>query len=200
MIPMYNTKKFTDFYSNVDAFLQDYKSNGLPTTISDVNATTLFFLLYPKYGNSSISNLDENQFKYRLFSIIFQYGPTWEKRLSIQDRLRNLEEKELMVGAKTIVNNSLNPDSNPTVDELEYINQQNTNKVTKSILGAYAELWSLLKLDVTEEFINRFKQLFIQVVQPQRTYIYKTDDEEKKICQNNYNKYLKLLKIMVLLW
>ena len=94
MIPMYNTKKFTDFYSNVDAFLQDYKSNGLPTTISDANAKTLFFLLYAKYGNSSISNLDENQFKYRLFSIIFQYGPTWEKRLSIQDRLRNLEEKE----------------------------------------------------------------------------------------------------------
>ena len=82
-----------------------------------------------------------------------------------------------MVGAKTIVNNSLNPDSNPTVDELEYINQQNTNKVTKSILGAYAELCSLLKLDVTEEFINRFKQLFIQVVQPQRTYIYKTEEE-----------------------
>ena len=33
-------------------------------------------------------------------------------------------------------------------------------------------------IDVTEEFINRFKQLFIQVVQPQRTYIYKTEDEE----------------------
>ena len=178
MIPMYNTKKFTDFYSNVDQFLQDYKNNGLPTTISDANAKTLFYLLYAKYGNSSISNLDENQFKYRLFSIIFQYGPTWEKRLSIQDRLRNLEEKELMVGAKTIVNNSLNPDSDPTTEELEYINQQNTNKVTKSILGAYAELWSLLKLDVTEEFINRFKQLFIQVVQPQRTYIYKTEEEE----------------------
>ena len=61
MIPMYNTKKFTDFYSNVDAFLQDYKNNGLPTTISDANAKTLFYLLYAKYGNSSISNLDENQ-------------------------------------------------------------------------------------------------------------------------------------------
>ena len=118
--------------------------------------------MYANYGNSSIANLDENQFKYRLFSIIFQYGPTWEKRLSIQDRLRNLDEKELMVGAKTIMNNSLNPDSNPTVDELEYINQQNTNKVTKSILGAYAELWNMLRIDVTREFLDKFKDLLIK--------------------------------------
>ena len=72
----YRTRKFTDIYDNVDDFLQDYSDNGLPMLVDNKDMTTLFYLLYARYGNSSIASSDENQFKYKLFSLVFQYGPT----------------------------------------------------------------------------------------------------------------------------
>ena len=96
MIPQYDTKIFTDIWNRVSEFIYDYKHVGIPTTISDSNATTLYYLLYARYANNPIANYDEEQFKYKVFSIIFQYGPTWEKRLSIQQTLRGLQIEDIV--------------------------------------------------------------------------------------------------------
>ena len=76
MIPQYDTKLMTEVWSDASGFLADYQNVGIPTTISNQNATTLYYLLYARYGNTPIANYDENQWKYKMFSIIFQYGPT----------------------------------------------------------------------------------------------------------------------------
>lgn len=96
MIPRYDTKLFTEIWDEADEFIYDYKHAGIPTTISDSNATTLYYLLYARYGNNPIANYDENQFKYKVLSIIYQYGPTWEKRLSVQNTLRGLQLSDLI--------------------------------------------------------------------------------------------------------
>ena len=96
MFPQYDTKLMTDVWSQASDFLTDYQNVGIPTTISNQNATTLYYLLYAKYGNTPIANYDENQWKYKMFSIIFQYGPTWEKRLDIQTTLRGLQIADLV--------------------------------------------------------------------------------------------------------
>ena len=96
MIPQYDTKLMTDVWSQASDFLTDYQNAGIPTTISNQNATTLYYLLYAKYGNTPIANYDENQWKYKMFSVIFQYGPTWEKRLDIQTTLRGLQLSDLI--------------------------------------------------------------------------------------------------------
>lgn len=96
MIPQYDTKLFTEVWDTAGEFLADYQSVGIPATISILNAQTLYYLLYARYGNSPIANYDEEQFKYKVFSIIFQYGPTWEKRLSVQKTLRDMELSDLI--------------------------------------------------------------------------------------------------------
>lgn len=96
MIPQYDTKLMTEIWEEAEDFVYDYKHVGIPTTISDANATTLFYLLYARYGNNPIANYDENQFKYKMFSVIFQYGPTWEKRLSVQQTLRDMQLADLV--------------------------------------------------------------------------------------------------------
>ena len=96
MFPQYDTKLMTDVWGQASDFLTDYQNAGIPTTISNQNATTLYYLLYAKYGNTPIANYDENQWKYKMFSIIFQYGPTWEKRLDIQTTLRGLQISDLI--------------------------------------------------------------------------------------------------------
>ena len=180
----YRTRKFTDIYEQVDQFIDDYNNNGINPTISDASITTLFYLLYARYGNSHIASSDETQFKYKLFSTIFMYGPTWEKRLEIQKKLREMDEDELRESAKAIYNHSFNPSTAPstdTLDELTTINDQNVTKHKRSKTDAYALLLGLLETDVTNEFIDKFKKLFLTVVEPELPLWYVTElqgDEE----------------------
>ena len=172
MIAMYNTMTFSDNFVNYDEFKDEYYKSPFKNSITDKSLELTYYLLYAKYGNNPIANNDTNQFKMKLFSIIFQYGPTWEARLNIQERLRGLSEEDLRAGTKMINNQAANPDSDPTNEELTYINNQSVSKYQKSILDGYNELWQLLKVDVTDGYINQFKNLFKYVVIPEKTLLY----------------------------
>ena len=174
----YRTRKFTDIFPNADEFLAKYRNCGIITPIQEATLTNLYYLLYARYGNSHITNSDENQFTYKMFSIIFQYGPTWEKRLDIQNKLRNLTEDELMYGTKAIYNTANNPGTEPStgsLEELPYINSQNTTGYKKSKMDAYANLLALLDTDVTEDFIKKFGKLFITILEPREPLWYATE-------------------------
>lgn len=180
MLPQYSTILFTDVWEDAQSFLDDYNDNGIPTIIKASSAQTLYYLLYAKYGNNPIANRDVNQFKAKIMSIIFSYGPTWEKRLDIQAKLRGLTDDQVLVGAKAIYNQALNPSAEPgtgTLEELDYINQQNTTNYKKAPMEAYGQLWELLSVDVTTEFINKFKVCFKTFVMPERPLVYETEDE-----------------------
>lgn len=181
MFGNFRTKKFCDIYDNKDAFLQDYENIGIPKIITTTNATTLYYLLYARYGNSTIANFDENQFKYKLFSLIWQYGPNWEKELSIQTNLRGLTEDEIREGSRAIYNKALNPATEPTTEELDYISEQNTTKYKKSKIEGYGVLMELLRRDVTEDFLNRFKKLFLVIVEPYSPLWYTEEENEGEV-------------------
>lgn len=195
MIPQYSTMLFTDIYDDVDEFIADYKNNGIPyqityvkdgnsvtvQTLSDTNISTLFYLLYARYGNSPLANRDVTQFKYKLFSIIFQYGPTWQKELDIQAQVRGLSEDDIRTGSFAMYNQAVNPSTAPSTaasTELNYINGQNTTRYKKSKLEGYAILTELLKDDVTEKFLKKFGICFKKFVSNERPIIYVTEEEE----------------------
>lgn len=176
----FRTRTFTDIYSSLEEFKDDYANSGIPTTLSDSNISTLYYLLYARYGNSNVASSDENQFKYKLMSIIFIYGPAWQKRLEIQKKLMEMSDDEMLKGSTAIYNTALNPSQAPsteTIEELNYINSQNTTKYKKGKLEGYAALYSLIETDVTEAFIGKFKKLFITVVEPDYPLWYTTTTE-----------------------
>lgn len=177
----YRNRKFSDIWPTVAAFVTDYNDNGITTTISEQSITLLYYLLYARYGNSTVASSDENQFKYKVFSTVFMYGPTWEKRLQIQKDIRELTLEEIQKGGKAIYNSALNPNQAPTtssLEELRFITQQNTSNFVKSKVDAYAIIIDLLETDVTEQFIGEFKKLFLTVVSPELPLWYITQDEE----------------------
>ena len=176
----FRTRTFTDIYTELETFKEDYANCGIPVTLSDNNLTTLYYLLYARYGNSCISSSDENQFKYKVFSTIFMYGPAWQKRLEIQDKLVKLSDEEIVKGTTAIHNSALNPSQSPStqsLEELNYINSQNTTKYKKSKIEGYATIYALIETDVTEEFIGKFKKLFITVVEPELPLWYQTEGD-----------------------
>lgn len=154
---MYDTNLFCDIWESSAEFLADYNNTGedytnqVPTTISQQNALMTYLLLFSRYGNNPIANYDVTQFKSKIFTIIWQYGPAWEKRLSMQEDIRNLTLQEITAGTRTdwssegeqsqsnsgsdttINNHAYNPSTAPstqTTNELDYIDQQNVAKGT----------------------------------------------------------------------
>ena len=181
------TRKFKEIFPTSEEFLTEYSESDLYVDgirLDPKYVNILYALLYSRYGNSSISSNDENQFKYAVFTNMFMYGPTWVRRLEVQSDLSKLSIDELQRGSKAIYNTALNPGSVPTtasLEELNYINSQNTTNYKKSKLEAYGNLMDLLDTDVTEEFIRKFKKLFITIVQPNYPLWYVTTPEEQDI-------------------
>ena len=155
MEPMYDTNLFCEIWDSSEKFLADYNNTGteftnqVPPVISQQNALMTYLLLFSRYGNNPIANYDVAQFKNKIFTLIWQYGPAWEKRLEMQENIRNLTLQEIMTGTKTdwssegtqsqsstgtdttINNHAYNPSTAPntqTTSELDYIDQQNVAK------------------------------------------------------------------------
>lgn len=185
----YRTRTLNDIYSKYSEFEGDfnmYKGIGLnPNFTSQTTPQTIFYLLSGKYGNSHIANSDENQFKLKLFSTIFQFGPTWEKRLDIQSKLRGMNETDILTGSKQINDHAYNPSTEPSGPnvvngEITSVNEQSKIKYTKSKVDAYASLYAMLETDVTEDFLGRFKGLFLTIVEPEYPLWYITDINEEE--------------------
>ena len=171
MIQMSQTKTFNQIWNNYTTFKTDFSTSPFNGIITEPNLEILYYLLYAKFGNSFITNLDENQWKFKGFSTIWKYGPAWEKKLEIQANLKELDikSKDFLKGARAIYNKALNPETNPTtaaLEELTYINEQTATNYEKSKMDALTQLWSLIVTDVTDRFLERFAPLFKKIWNP----------------------------------
>ena len=177
----FRTRKFTDIYPDYDTFKADYDKSPFANSLDEEHLKLTYYLLYANYGNSNIASSDENRFRFKLYSIIFSTGPSWAKRLEIQERLRGLSESDLLSGSKAIYNHSFNPSTKPstsTLEELTTIDDQNTTNWKRSYLEAYSILWENIKLDVTKEYMKQFENLFLRIVEPELPLWYEYDKED----------------------
>lgn len=183
----FRNKKFNQIYETYESFYKDYglfKVNGLdPKLLNENSLKTIFMLLSGYYGQSTIANASIDQFKIKLFTLVFQYAPAWEKRLDVQNKIRQLTEEEITTGSKVIYNHAYHDGTAPstnTLEELPAINEQNTNNYKKSKLEGYASLISLINTDVTKDFVNKFKGLFLTIVEPELPLYYVTESGEEE--------------------
>ena len=181
----YTTMTFAEIWEDYNAFSTDYASliTGFaatsPITADSLKAT--YYLLVAHCGNNPIANSDVGQFKMKVVATIFAYGPLWEKKQNIQNTIRGLSETDLLTGAKQIYNHAFNPSSAPattSLDEITYINDQNTANHKKSKMEAYSILWSILHAEHTKEYIDKFKNCFAVFVDKMCVPVYISDDEE----------------------
>ena len=125
--------------------------------------TTLYYLLWARYASSHIRSDYPQQWKMKIMMTVFEYGPTWSKRLEIQEKVRNMSDDEIQKGTIMTYNSAMNPDGAPTTDTwdtLKGINSQNKNLYQRGKLDSYAYIDQILKADVTRDFIEKFKKFF----------------------------------------
>ncbi len=172
---------FNELYPDADTFLADYKACELPATISDDNVKLLYFSLLARKGQDCIQSESVGMFKYKMFLLIWQYGPSWEAKLNIQKKLQQLPDSDILDGGTQIYNTGVNP-STPigkdqeqhqgtlSKNELNFVQQQNVTLNTRSKTNAYRGYQDMLRNDVSEEFFDKFDKLFAFVYTPGITY------------------------------
>ena len=174
----YKTPTFHEIFPDELTWSQKMSTaKPTPHISSTETLTAIYYLLDARYGSCSIASPTEESFVPKLNAVIWQYAPTWEKKLDIQEKLRNLSDDDFTVGSLAIYNHAENPADKPTPSTgdgefLDYIDNQNTSRMKKGKLNAYGELWSLLTNDVTETFIRKFQKLFILVIEPEYDTIF----------------------------
>ena len=165
------TRTFAEIYPTFDDFKTAYANNpfATATNISDSSVQNIYYLLLSNYGNSSICSSDEYRFELKLFSLIYQYGPVYIEKKSLQGHILDTPWDGFKVGGKVIYNNALNPNVAPTTNtltELPFINNQNTNNYVKSDAESIQIKWELLDDKLETEFLAKFKSLFLKIVNP----------------------------------
>lgn len=131
--------------------------------------TTLYYLLWARYASSHIRSDYPQQWKMKLMMTVFEYGPTWSKRLEIQEKVRNMSDDEIQKGTIITYNTAMNPDGAPTTETwetLKGINSQNKNLYQRGKLDSYAYIDQILKTDATREFVEKFKKFFDIMASP----------------------------------
>ena len=170
----YSTQTFSEVWDTLNKFVTDLTASPFADAIKVDTMNKLYYLLYQRYGNSPIANRDVNQWKYRIFAIIFEYGSTWEKKLEMQANLRKMTDEDIQVASKSISNHANNPSSEPftaSEESLTYIDDQNVHTSKRGKIDAYAVLWGMLG-DVTEPFIQKFSSCFKKFVDNEYPILY----------------------------
>lgn len=183
VLKKYAVPTFLEVYPADSDFVSGYKASVLYNNeLTDSVLDVIYGLLVAKYGENPIANATVDLFKAKVYSILFKYGPTWYKKLDLQKKLRALTDDELMLGTTAIYNRASNPESEPTtntLNELPYINDQNTQKFKRNKSQAYAELFTILRDDVTETFINQFKYCFRNIVSGDYVWVEEEEEEDE---------------------
>lgn len=179
-LPQWDTQLFRQVWPSFDSFYTDYRISPFVVKELDGKESLVYSLLFANYGNTPIANMDVDQFKARVFSTVFQFGPTWQKKLEIQQTLRDMTEDELRTGGRNISNFALNPNTTPSessLDELTFVSQQTSRNHKRGKAEAYANLLTLLDEDITEQFLERFRPLFRRIVSPMTSAIYPNEED-----------------------
>lgn len=178
------TRSFSDIFPTYESFQAYWQDSVFATENEQLSShlNLIYFLLLGRYANSTIASSDEERFKLQLFTIVWQYAPTWKKRLEIQKHLQSLDinSEKFLLGSEQVFNTALNPADELANDyeKIQTVNQQQVNYQKRDKFKALAILEELLKTDVTSAFLERFQPLFRSIVAPQRPLYYTTTQED----------------------
>lgn len=179
----FDTATFSEIWPNIETWMTDYnrfkESIQLISIKNERTIQTVYYLLSSEYAFSHhIGSRD--QFRLMMFARVLEYAPYYERELEIQTDLMQMNIESLQQGSKAIYNQALNPGSVPSsqaLDELQYINQQNVTNYKKSRPEAYAILLSLMNKNLSKDFVEKFRNLFIKVCYPNYPLYYANDPE-----------------------
>lgn len=182
----YRTRTFGEIFPDATTFAAAYSAGAVPgrlltgTEYANYDINAIYSLLASEYFGAHISMSSEDWFTLKVMQIIFEYGPQWQREMALQDKLLKLSDDDLRLGSKAIYNHASHPSTEPsdaTLEELPYIDDQNTTTYRKDKPKAFVDASLGLDDSITRTFISRFKKLFIRFLYPTGNLYYEGVEE-----------------------
>ena len=177
----YRNRKLSDVFPDAESFTEAAAGNPLTADLPADAVETTFYLLYARYGNSTIASSDETQFRFQLFSVMYDATPTWAAKVKVQKALQSLSDDEIRNGHAQVINHAYNPSTSPSanaMDPLGKIDEQNYSGSRKGAVEAYAEYWEMLRTNLSKAYVNQFAKLFLTIVEPEEPLWYESEGGE----------------------
>ena len=179
----FRTRTFANIFPTVSDFTTWYSTCGVPDVLlsgsdyTKYNINAIYFLMISYYANSHIKSSDENRFKLQLMAIIYEAAPVWQRQMYLQSKILALADDDVLKGARSVTNHAMHPDTS-SLEELTYIDDQNTMNWVKDKAKGFAEARDYLDPDICSRFMAKFKKLFLAVLYPDHPLLYESDAEE----------------------
>lgn len=176
-----NQKTFSDIYSSYESFSEDFSGLGgvFVQHLSETFEKKTFYLLTAYYGDLAISGYrNETRWKLKLFALIAEYGPEWETKTDLQEKLRAMTIDQIKEQGLSIRNSAYNPDNSPSdasLKELQYISSQQTARDTVNDLEATLQKYGALADGLDQDYMAHFKPLFSKfLLKDDPLYVYES--------------------------
>lgn len=155
-----------------------YDSNLTENDLKDI-----YNHLLAAYYNWHYVYMDDLGLALNTMHIIHDYYPNCKERLSLVNQLRGLTIDDFAKSGITINSQGANPKTATDMDELiDLVDSQSANFQLRSQEGAIRAKFNSLYDGIMDEFIDRFKNLFVKLYSGVNNYIYQNsiikEDEE----------------------
>ena len=185
------TKRFIDAFpkfkadegeTNVKYFWETWQTS--PFYEQDLTETDLYEIynhLLAQYYNWHYVYIDDLGIALNTMHIIHDYYPNCKQRLSLVAQLRELTVDDFAKSGITIDSQGANPKTATDMDELiDLVDSQNASFQLRSQEGAIRAKFMSLYDGVMDEFIGRFKDLFVKLYNGVNSYIYRNPIENEE--------------------
>ena len=186
------TKRFKDAFPKFEAeegdpedvkfFWETWQTSPFYiSTLSKDDLKDVYNHLLARYYNWHYVYMDDLGIALNTMHIIHDYYPNCKERLSLVDQLRELTVDDFAKSGIQINSQGANPKTATDMDELiDLVDSQSANFQLRSTEGAIRAKFMSLYDGVMDEFIDRFKDLFVKLYNGVNSYLYQNPIEEEE--------------------
>ena len=184
------TKRFIDAFpkfkkeegDSADFFWETWiKSPFYDNKLTEDDLKNVYNHLLASYYDWHFIYMDDLGIALNVMHIIEDYYPNTKERLNLVEQLRNMTLEEFKKSGKQINSTGANPKVATQMDDLiDLVDSQTASFQLKSKEQTIrAKLYSLVD-GIMEEFIDRFKTLFVKLYSGVNSYLYKNPIESEE--------------------
>ena len=184
------TKRFIDAFPKFKAEPEEDKvyfyEGWIQSPFYDSNLTeedlkNIYYNMRAAYYNWHFIYMDDLGISDNVFRIIKEYFPNCKERLNLVKQLRDMSLEEFKQSGIFIDSQGSNPKIEKQMGELiDLVDSQNASFQLKSQEQVLKAKFASLYDGVMEQFVDRFKPLFVKLYNGVNSYIYKNPIEESE--------------------
>ena len=184
------TKRFVDAFpkfkaddgEDVDYFWETWQASPFyDSTLTEDDLKDIYNHLLAAYYNWHYVYHDDFGIAYSTMHIIHDYYPNCKERLKLVKDLRDLTIDEFAKSGINIDSQGSNPKIATDMDELiDLVDSQTASFQLRSQEGAIRAKFNSLPDGIMDDFIGRFKDLFVKLYSGLNSYVYSNHVEEEE--------------------